>query len=174
MGPSAPSSRRYPSSPESGSRESSASIRGIAWNTGSHRSGRHGRLTRMPIRKTTSSPSWSWVLRSGAIRDILGSLDSLLSNLGYQYYRVSRSRGGPRAHLRAGPGDGRARPDDQVLPARTAAAAGNADLRDPGAVRSRPRRPATADPRPDGPRRPFDRRGAARAGGHRQPAGQPV
>ncbi len=37
--------------------DNSANILGIALNTGSQRSGRHGLLIRIPIRNTTSSPS---------------------------------------------------------------------------------------------------------------------
>src|SRR3954471_14727150 len=35
---------------------------GMAANTGTQRSGRHGWLTRIPMRKTARSPSWVWLV----------------------------------------------------------------------------------------------------------------
>ena len=52
-----------PRNPDSGLPSSSRSIRGIAMNTGNHFRIFQGLLMRMPIRKTTKSPSMSAVTR---------------------------------------------------------------------------------------------------------------
>ena len=52
-----------PRNPESGLCSSSRTMRGIAKNTGTHFQGFHSLLIRMPIRKTTKSPSIAAVTR---------------------------------------------------------------------------------------------------------------
>ena len=47
---------------------------GIAVNTGSQRSGRHHLLIRIPIRNTTSSPSYSWVIRPASLSVMVSPL----------------------------------------------------------------------------------------------------
>ncbi len=65
--------------PESGSMESSRSIRGMAKKAGIHRSGRHQRLICIPMWNTTSSPSWRWVMRPVMTFDMMTPLDWIAS-----------------------------------------------------------------------------------------------
>ena len=128
---------------------SSLIMPGIAANTGPQRSGRHGWLTRMPMRKTASSPSWVWLVWRKPLMTRLSDSGAI------QVWTVilSKVKGGLHAHLRARRSHRRQHPHAQVLPAGRAAPCRRGPGRHPRLLRREPRRagPPRAHPRRRGP-----------------------
>src|SRR5438552_14853513 len=154
-----------PSRPRSLRWDSTRSIGAMALATGHHLCSFQGLLIRMPIRKTTKSPSRSAVIRAGITFAILFRLWivplSTTDSCTIHYDGEERNHADGRAE-QAQRGVGT---DDQVLPAGGPAAGGYRDRSQPGRLRRRAPAPAARHPRADrrrrrvGDRRPRGARG---------------